>query len=141
MKGDRAAARRWFAEAAQRGPSFPFAHEALGRMLAGAGDPAGAAAAFAEASRIQPRWADPLKYRADLLASAGDHDQAAKLYARAARHAPRWGALHIAFAQTLWQLGRRHEARQKLAEAGGMVLSPSDRARLERLAAGARSSG
>jgi len=134
-KGDRAMARRWFSEAARQGPSFPFAHEALGRMLAEAGDRAGAEAAFAEASRIQPRWADPLKHRADLLSSGGNHGEAARLYARAARFAPRWGALHIAHGQALWQAGRHDEARAKFAAAATMVLSSADRTRLHRIRA------
>ena len=134
-KGDWPAARRWFAEAVRQGPSFPFAHEALGRMLAAAGDRAGAEAAFTEASRIQPRWADPLKHHADLLARAGEADQAARLYARAAGHAPRWGALHIAWGQALWRIGRRDEARAKLDAAGTMVLTQRDRVRLERMRA------
>jgi tetratricopeptide (TPR) repeat protein len=134
-KGDRSAARRWFAEAARRGPSFPFAHEAYGRMLAEAGDLAGASAAFAEASRIQPRWADPLKQRADLLAGAGDHDQAVRLYARAARYAPRWGDLHLAWGQALWRSGRHDEARTQFAAAGTMVLSRAHRSMLDRIRA------
>ncbi|MEA1015274.1 tetratricopeptide repeat protein [Sphingosinicella sp. LY1275] len=134
-KGDRAAARRWFAEAARQGPSFPFAHEALGRMLSDAGDPVGAAAAFAEATRLQPHWADPLKQRADLLAKAGEYDQAARLYARATRYAPRWGALHVALGQALWQMGQHEEARAKFAVAGTMILSQADKLRLERIRA------
>ncbi|HEY0111817.1 MAG TPA: hypothetical protein VGB59_01560 [Allosphingosinicella sp.] len=132
-KGDREAARRWFAEAARQGPSFPFAHEALGRMLADIGDRAGAEAAFAEALRIQPRWADPAKYQADLLLRAGEVERAAKLYAQASRHAPRWGALHLAWAEALWRLGRRDEARGKLRAAAGMDLSPPHRALVLRM--------
>ncbi len=134
-RGDRAAALRWFGEAVRRGPSLPFAHEALGRALAAAGDPTRAAAAFAEASRIQPKWADPLKQRADLVAARGDHAQAARLYAQAARYAPRWGALHVAWGQALWRSGRHDEARAKFAEAGTMVLARADRALLERIRA------
>ena len=132
-KGDQAAARRWFGEAARQGPSLPFAHAALGRMLLGTGDHAGAAAAFAEAHRIEPRWADPLKHWADLLSLQRNWPEAARRYGQAAERAPRWGALHLAWARALWALGRHDEAREKLRSAAGMDLSARDRALLQRM--------
>jgi Tfp pilus assembly protein PilF len=138
-KGDPATARRWLAEAAWQGPSLPYAHEALGRLLVAVGDHAGAEAAFAEAARIQPRWADPLKHHGDLLARSGHHERAARLYQKAARHAPRWGALHIAWGQVLWRAGQQENARAKFRAAAAMGLSPADTVRLRRLAAEAQS--
>jgi tetratricopeptide (TPR) repeat protein len=137
-KGDRAAARRWFAEAVRRGPSLPFAHAALGRMLAQAGDRAGAEAAFARAERIEPRYADAWKHHGDLLARTGASREAARLYARGAPHAPRWGALHIEWGKALWRAGERDEARAKFRAAAGMDLSAADRARLKRIWAAAK---
>jgi tetratricopeptide (TPR) repeat protein len=135
--GDRAAARRWFSEAARQGPSLPYAHEALGRMLASAGDFGGAYAAFAEAHRIGPLWAEPLKHWGDTLARQRDWREAERRYRQAAAYAPRWGALQLGWARVLWAAGRRDEARDRLRAAGAMDLSPADRERLRRMAAAA----
>jgi tetratricopeptide (TPR) repeat protein len=135
IRGDRAAARRWFAEAARRGPSLPFAAESLGRMLASAGDFDGAYAAFAEAHRIGPLWAEPLKHWGDALAQQRDWREAERRYRQAAVNAPRWGALQLAWARALWAAGQRDEARERLRAAGAMDLSPADRERLRRMAA------
>ena len=138
-KGDPQAARRWFGEAARQGPSLPFAHEALGRMLLAAGDHAGAAAAFAEAHRVGPRYADPLKYWGDSLSLRREWTEAERRYRQAAERAPRWGALRLAWARALWRIGRQDQAREQLDAAAAMDLSPADRARLRsmiRIAAG-----
>ena len=58
LMGDRAGATRWFAQAKQIGPSFPFADEARGRMLLESRDYAGAQRAFEAAIAIEPRFAD-----------------------------------------------------------------------------------
>lgn len=132
---DRAAARRWFAEAARQGPSLPFVAEALGRMLMSAGDLDGAFAAFAEANRIEPRWAEPLMHLGDLSARRNAWREAERYYREAADRAPRWGALQLAWARALWHLDRHDQARATLRAAAAMDLSGADRARLRRMIA------
>ena len=133
--GDRATASRWFAQAKHIGPSFPFADEALGRMLLASRDVSRAQRSFQNAIRIEPRFADAHAGLGDADAAAGDWPGAASAYADAARYAPQWGKLHLKWAAALWNNGRQSEARTKLDAASAMALSEADRALLGRLRA------
>ena len=84
---------------------------------------------------FEVRWADPLRYWAAALARRSDYRAAERRYRMAAERAPRWGALHVAWAQTLWRLGRRDEALSKLRAAAAMALGAADRARLAAITA------
>jgi hypothetical protein len=133
--GDRAAASRWFAQAKRIGPSFPFADEAIGRMLLASRDIPRAQRAFQNAIAIEPRFAEAHAGLGDADAAAGDWPGAASAYADAARYAPQWGKLHLKWAAALWNSGRESEARTKLDAASAMALSEADRALLGRLRA------
>ena len=110
------------------GPSFPFADEALGRMLLASRDYAGAHRAFETAIAIEPRFADAHAGLGDTDAAAGDWRGAGRTaHADAARYAPRWGKLHLKWAAALWNGGRSGEARAKLDAASAMDLSQADR--------------
>jgi tetratricopeptide (TPR) repeat protein len=133
--GDRAGATRWFAQAKRLGPSFPFADEALGRMLLASRDIPAAQRAFQKAIAIEPRFADAHAGLGNSDAAAGDWPGAASAYADAARYAPRWGKLHLKWAAALWNSGRQGEARTKLDVASRMELSQADRLLLSHLQA------
>jgi tetratricopeptide (TPR) repeat protein len=128
LRGEHAAADRWFAEAVRQGPSLPFAHAEWGEAKLARGDADGAVKAFREAQARGPRWADPLKWEGDALARQGKHAAAVRRYVEAAERAPRWGALHLAWGRSLQALGRPEEARAKFAEAARLDLSAADRA-------------
>jgi tetratricopeptide (TPR) repeat protein len=132
LRGDRDAARRWFAEAVRQGPSLPFAYSDWGELLLATGDVEGAIAKFDAAGRRGPRWADPLKYWGDALARQRRYKEAIRKYAAAAERAPRWGALHLEWGRALWMSGRRDEAREKFRAAAGMDLAAAERGWLER---------
>lgn len=133
LSGRRALADRWFAAAIRSGPSLPFAHQAWGMARAGRGETDRAAAAFEAATRLAPNWSDPHKGEGDMLARQGQIKAAIRRYRTAARLSPRWGALHLEWGKALWQSGQREEARTRLRAAAGMDLTPSDRARLQRI--------
>ncbi|HEY0113849.1 MAG TPA: hypothetical protein VGB59_11980 [Allosphingosinicella sp.] len=133
--GDGAAAMRWLREAVRQGPSLPRAYSDLGQALLGAGDVQGALRQFDLARARAPNWADPLKLSGDALLRQGDAAAAERSYRAAAARAPRWGTLHIHWAEALWRLGRRDEARATLAAAAGMDLAPHQRSLVERMRA------
>ena len=131
--GDRAAADRWFAEAARLTPSLPRARLVWGRARLARGDLDGAIRLFRQAEERGPRWADPLKYEGDALAAGRDWDGALSRYAAAAERAPRWGALHLAWGRALAASGNRDDALAKWRAAAAMDLSAADRAEVQRL--------
>jgi tetratricopeptide (TPR) repeat protein len=133
LSGDRGLADQWFEAAVRNGPSLPFAHQAWGMAKAARGETDRAAASFRAAIKSGPNWSDPHKGEGDMLARQGKFDAAIRRYRTAARLSPRWGALHLEWGMALWRTGRREEARTKLRAAGGMDLTASDRARLQRI--------
>ena len=137
-RGDRRQAERWLREAIRQGPSIPMAYVDLARLRWD--DRPAALALVEEANRRGPAWADPLKYWGDLIALQGDWRGAERRYREAAERAPRWGALQLNWAQALWALGRRDEARDRLRAAAGLDLSAADRRRLARMEAAAAAS-
>jgi len=92
LKGDRAAADRWFAEAVRQGPSLPRAWQAWGERLLARGDLDGAEGKFKAAAQLGPRWADPLKGLGDVAMRRGDPAMAARDYDQALERAPAWAA-------------------------------------------------
>ncbi len=124
---------RWYRAAIASAPMLPHAYQELAEARLARGDTAGAIAAASEAAQRAVRWADPLKTTGDALRARRDVAGASLRYAEAATLAPRWGALHTDWGVALWALGKRDEARAKLRAARSMELTPTDRARLERL--------
>lgn len=133
--GDRAEARRWFAEAARQAPSLPQPQLDLGALLWRMGDAGGAAAQFEQASGKAPRWADPVKLWGDALGRLRRDAEALRKYEQAVRVAPKWGVLRLERGKALWRSGRRAEAREEFRIAAGLELSPAGRDQLARIKA------
>ncbi len=133
IAGDHAAAERWFAQAAARGPNLADAHLAWGRARLERGDATGASPLFSTAATRAPKWADPLKFWGDALLAQGDEAGAIRKYQAAARLAPKWGALHLAWARALKADGREAAAESRLRAALALDLSSADRAAATRL--------
>lgn len=129
------AAQRWFAEAVRQAPSPPFAYADWGAMLLAKGDVAGAIAKCTLARQMGPRFADPLELWGEALMRQGDFAGAAQKFRAADERAPRWGRNHLRWGEALARLGRVDEARAQWRAAGGMDLSPAERAELARVAA------
>ena len=132
IRGDRAAADRWFAQAVRLGPRLPFAYQEWGEARLGRGETARALGLFDLALAHGPNYARAIKGRADALAALGRHREAVRSFAEAAERAPRWGALHLDWGIALLRRDDRETARQKLRAASRMDLSARDRGKLER---------
>ena len=138
VKGDHAAAERWFADATRRGPSLPWAPMRWAQARFDRGDLTGALRLAWLAHKRGPRWADPLKLEGDVLARRGDHRAALRRYEAALERAPRWGAAHLAAGRSLQALGRPEQARARYAQAARLDLSAADRAQVRSLLEGPR---
>jgi tetratricopeptide (TPR) repeat protein len=135
LKGDWPAADRWYGEAAQRAPSFPFAHTDWGQALLWKGDVDGAIAKLEEAHRRGPHFADPLELWGEALIAKRDYAGAIAKFAEADRDAPRWGRNHLRWGEALMLSGRYAEARAQFEAANELGLSKPDRAALNVLLA------
>ena len=130
---DWADADRWFARAKALAPSLPWAHLAEGRSRLARGDLAGAEAALKVAQARAPRLAE-VRYEQGLLAlRRGDAAAAVRAFKAAAERAPQWGRLHLVWGEAEAGRGRSDTARALWTKAAGTDLSPTDRARLDRL--------
>lgn len=130
---DWADADRWFARAKALAPSLPWAHLADGRSRLARGDLAGAEAALKVAQARAPRLAE-VRYEQGLLAlRRGDAAAAVRAFKAAAERAPQWGRLHLVWGEAEAGRGRSDTAHALWTKAAGMDLSPTDRARLDRL--------
>ncbi len=129
---DRAAAERWFALAANMGPSFPFALIDLGELRLAAGDVDGAIASLREAHARAPKFADPLELSGEALLRKGDVPGALAKFRAAATGAPRWGRLHLMWGEALARSGDAAGARAQFQQAAGLELTAADRAALAR---------
>ncbi|MDB5432239.1 MAG: hypothetical protein JWP35_3355 [Caulobacter sp.] len=138
LKGDRAAADRWFAETIRQAPSIPMGYVRWGRVKLARGDAAGAAALFAQAAAKGPRYADAWCYWGDALLRQGDLKGGEAKLRRAAVLAPNWGRNHVILGETLRRLGRASDAQAQWRIAAGLTLSPGDRSRLAYLQRGGR---
>ena len=96
IKGDHAAADRWFAEALRQGPSLPFAETLWGDTLLARGQPDLAVEKYTAAHAKGPKFADPLKGWGDALARKGEWRAALAKYGEALRDAPAWVELRTA---------------------------------------------
>jgi tetratricopeptide (TPR) repeat protein len=131
LKGNMAAAARWYAEAARQGPSLPFAHTQWGQAQLASGDLDGAIAKLAEAHRKSPHYADPVELWGEALMHKGDYAGAIGRFAAADKDAPRWGRNHLRWGEALLRAGRYREARAQFEAANGMDLSRPERAALD----------
>ncbi len=103
--GDQAGAARWFAEAARRDPTLPFADTERGRMLLERGDVDGAMAKLARAHAASPRFADPLELMGEAMMRKGDYAGAAARFRQAATLAPNWDLNRRRLAEALAREG------------------------------------
>lgn len=133
VKGDHAAADRWFAHAVRLGPRLPSAYQEWGDAKLRRKDAGGALLLFERSLAFGPEFPDALKGKANALARLGRDEEAERAYQDTADRAPRWGALQIDWGLALWRLNRREEARAKFRAAAGMDLGVADRARLKRI--------
>ena len=123
----------WFARAKALAPSLPWAHLAEGRSRLARADLAGAEAALKVAQERAPRLAE-VRYEQGLLAlRRSDAAAAVRAFEAAAERAPQWGRLHLVWGEAEAGRGRSDAARALWTKAAGMDLSPTDRARLDRL--------
>ncbi|HEX3432358.1 MAG TPA: hypothetical protein VHT03_15895 [Rhizomicrobium sp.] len=123
-------AARWFARAAQAGPSIPDAFADWGEMLLHKGDADGAIAKFEIAHAKGPHFADPLEMWGEALIAKNRSDLALAKFEEAERYAPNWGRLHLNWGEALYWSGKRDEARKQFAIASRLDLSASDAAAL-----------
>jgi tetratricopeptide (TPR) repeat protein len=133
MKGDRAGADRWMAEALRQGPSLPLAEQKWGEMLLARGRPDEAIARLTAAARKGPRSADVLETWGEALLVKGDATGAAAKFAEAARSADRWGRLHLKWAEALLKAGNPGEAQAQKRTAAALDLTAAERAELDGL--------
>ena len=134
MQNHWARAEFWFAAAAKRAPSIPFADEAWGRMLLAKGDLDGAIAKFESANKKGPHFADPLEGWGEALMARKRADLALTKFEDANRYAPNWGRLHLKWGEALWWSENKEEARKQFAIASRLDLSPAERSQLARFA-------
>jgi tetratricopeptide (TPR) repeat protein len=87
------AAAWWFAHAADRAPSLPFAYADWGAMLLAHGDADGATAKLEIAAKIAPHYADAQEMWGEALMMKNRSDLALAKFADAARSAPHWQRL------------------------------------------------
>lgn len=137
LKGQRATADHWFAEAVRMAPSLPQASYEWGKVLAARGDTDRAIAQFKGAVRRGPRYADAIEALGEALLAKGDAPGSIAKFTEAAKLTPRWGRLHLKWGQALARLGKTDEAKVRWQAAKGMDLTPTERAELAR-AQGAR---
>jgi TolA-binding protein len=128
--GDARGSDHLFARAAARTPSRPAANLLWAEALLHRRDFAGAEAQAREAIRRGPNSAEAHRLLGEALMGQRRWADASKALAVAARLTPQWGSIQLRWASALWRLGKRDEARARLAAAAGMALNPADRARL-----------
>ena len=131
--GDRAGAERTFAMVAARTPTLPQPHYWWGRTRLEMGDARGALPLLAESTRRQPKWADPLEAQGEALAALGRWNEADQAFAKAAPLALKWGRLQLKWAEVSARLGKRAQANAKFRAAGGLYLTPAERAELQQV--------
>jgi tetratricopeptide (TPR) repeat protein len=134
LKGDRAGAERWFAEAVRQAPSIPQAYVEWGASRLAGGDADGAIVQAKKAHAASPHNPEALELWAEALAARGDADGAAAKFTEAAREAPFWGRLHVQWAEALAKAGRAGAARAMARTAAGLELTAAERAELAKVA-------
>jgi tetratricopeptide (TPR) repeat protein len=128
VRGNWAAAERWFALVSARSPSIPFADTDWGRMLMAKGDLDGAIAKFESAHVKGPHYADPLEMWGEVLIAKNRSDLALAKFEEANKYAPNWGRLHLKWGEALWWLGKKDEAKKQFALAATLELTPPEKA-------------
>ena len=132
VAGDRSGADRWFARAAELGPSLPQPLTNWGAALLARGEVDGAIVKLEAAHKKGPHFADPLELWGEALMRKGDFKGAVEKFAEADKDAPKWGRNHLRWGQALARLGKTDEAQAQWRAAQDMDLSAADRAELAR---------
>jgi tetratricopeptide (TPR) repeat protein len=127
VAGDNRYAASLFAQAAQLGPSLPFAWTDWGEMLLRESDYDSAIAKFAVANQKSAHFADPLELWGEALMQENRSDLALAKFEEANKYAPDWGRLHLEWGKALFCAGRRGEAEKQFAIASPLDLSHADR--------------
>jgi tetratricopeptide (TPR) repeat protein len=126
-------AARWFADAAKRAPSIPFAYADWGRMLMAKGDLDGAIAKFTLANQKGPHFADPLEMWGEALIHKNRSDLALAKFEEADKYAPKWGRLHLKWGEALLWSGDRAGAQKQFAIAAHLDLTSSEKSERARV--------
>jgi hypothetical protein len=122
----------WFAMAAQKAPSIPFAYTDWGQALLARGDANGAIAKFKTANQKGPHFADPLEGWGEALMAQNRSDQALAKFAEAEKYASNWGRLHLKWGEALGYAGKKDEAKKQFTLAARLDLAPGEKAELAR---------
>ncbi len=125
----------WFARAVHAAPSVPFAYADWADMFLRKGDYAGAIALAAVAHAKGPHFADPLETWGEALIAQKRSDLALAKFAEAARYAPNWVRLHLEWGRALFFAGNDKAARDQLAIAARLTLTPEEARELQMLKA------
>ena len=118
---------RLFAAAAARTPSLPATQAKWAEALVRTGRYAEAEMQAREALRRGPNSAEAQRLLGEALLAQRKPADAERAFAAAARIEPQWGVVQMRWADALWRLGKRDEARARLAAAARMALNPADR--------------
>ena len=121
------AADRLFAAAAARTPSLPAAQAMWAEALLRTGRNAEAETHAREALKLGPDSAEAQRWLGEALLAQRKPADAERAFAAAVRLEPQWGVVQMRWAESLWRLGKRDEARARLAAAARMALNPADR--------------
>jgi len=132
MQGQNARADWWFARAAARTPSIPFADFEWGAALLQRGQPDNAIEKFKLSSQKGPHFADPLEGWGEALMLQNRSDLALAKFEEAARYAPNWGRLHLKWGEAAHYAGNDAEAKKQFAIAATLFLTPSEESELGR---------
>ncbi len=135
LRGQREQADYWFARAIDGQKSIPFAYSYWGQALVDRGDYDGAIAKFTIANQKGPKFADPMEMWGEALMAKNQSHLALAKFTEAEKYAPSWGRLHMKWGEALGYAGKKDEAKEQLARAAQLDLTPTDKAELARVSA------
>ena len=134
MQKDWNRAKYWFALAAKRAPSVPYADSDWARARLDSGDVAGAIQKAEAAHAIGPHFADPLEIWGEALMAKNQSHLALAKVQQAALYAPNWGRLHLKWGEALLWSGDKDAAKRQFAIAAGLDMTSSEKFELARVA-------
>ena len=100
------------------------------------GDYDDAIAKFAEANQKGPHFADPLEMWGEALMLKRRSDLALAKFEEANKYPPNWGRLLLKWGEALLWSGRRDDAKNQLAVASDLDLTPSQKSELAKVSHG-----